>query len=261
MRTAIYRLVLNLPQRPANVRPLLRFAVPVSASETVIEVKDLSVAEDGNLYYLAVPVGASAAVYFGEIKADQDEDSVIWSDPIAVAGSEAPSKPRVTPVGKLYWVECTDAKAVPAKPEPVAPVVVEAVVAPVVVEPTIEPVVEPATEPVVEPVAEEPQAVEPDAAETERVAQIPVDVDPVAVVEAVVEPVTEPVAELIVEPTSDEDELVEYLAVESFSELDAEEKRDYLREIGIDGPVDMRSNSRMVQGYRNFLATLEDADE
>lgn len=235
MRIAIYRLVLNLPQRPANVRPLLRFAVPVSASETIIEVKDLSVAEAG-MTILGVPVGESAAVYFGEIKAGQSEDSVIWSDPIAVAGSEAPSKPRVTPVGKLYWVECTAAKAVPAKPEPVAPVVVE-------------------------PVAEEPQAVEPDAAETERVAQIPVDVDPVAVVEAVVEPVTEPVAELIVEPTSDEDELVEYLAVESFSELDAEEKRDYLREIGIDGPVDMRSNSRMVQGYRNFLATLEDAEE
>jgi len=58
-----------------------------------------------------------------------------------------------------------------------------------------------------------------------------------------------------------DDELVEYLTPESFEELSTTEKRNYLREIGIDGPVDMRSNASMVEGYMDYLSSLEDPDE
>jgi len=74
---------------------------------------------------------------------------------------------------------------------------------------------------------------------------------PVAVVEVTAEDST----------TEGDDELVEYLTPESFEELSTTEKRNYLREIGIDGPVDMRSNASMVEGYMDYLSSLEDPDE
>jgi hypothetical protein len=219
MRIAIYRLLLSTSERPADVRPLLRFAVPVSASETIVEIEDLSGVKEG-MYYLAVPVGLSAAVYFADAKVGQPEESLVWSDPVALHGSDSPTRPVVTPVGKIYWVQSEETNK--EKPVPVTTTTTTTTTTP-------RPIVTTTTTTTTTAIADKP----------------------VAVVEVTVEDST----------AEGDDELVEYLTPESFEELSTTEKRNYLREIGIDGPVDMRSNASMVEGYMDYLSSLEDPDE
>lgn len=224
MRIAIYRLLLSTSERPTDVRPLLRFAVPVSASETIVDVEDLSDVKDG-MHYLAVPVGLSAAVYFADAKVGQPEESIVWGDPVALHGSESPTLPVITPMGKIYWVQSEEArKEKPVQLPPTTTTTTTTTTSGFSLPPTTTTTTTSTTT----------------AAVTADVTSEDADEDL---------------------SDEDDDELVEYLTPESFDELSTTAKRKYLRSIGIDGPVDMRSNASMVEGYMEYLASLESPDE
>lgn len=223
MRIAIYRLLLSTSERPTDVRPLLRFAVPVSASETIVEVQDLSVFEAG-MYYMAVPVGLSAAVYFADAKVGQPEESIVWGDPVALHGSESPTLPVITPMGKIYWVQSEEARK------------------------------------------EKPVQLPPTTTTTTTTTTSGFSLPPTTTTTTTSTTTAAVTADVTIEDadedlSDEDDELVEYLTPESFDELSTTAKRNYLRSIGIDGPVDMRSNASMVEGYMEYLSSLESPDE
>lgn len=203
-------------------------------------------AEDRTAIDFAVDVDKTAAIYHGYLAPGSGE-FVQVADPTSLTATCNPIKASPTPIGKLYWVGVATVVVVPQKPKKpvVAPLELAEVVLPevAVVVPPVVPVVAAA----ISDAASEQAIVEIDIAPS--TSQLDIEID------AYLRPDRPAAAPPQVSDKKDEG--VTWMPVDAFAKLTLGKKRDYLRDIGIDGPVDMRTHTRMVDGYKEFFAARQ----
>jgi hypothetical protein len=233
MSSVSYRILAD----SAKVRglPAVRVVQPDGDGVGELFTADLS---GKNAVDFVVPVGDTVAVYHGYIST-ADGEFVQVADPTSLTATDNPVKAVDTPTGKLYWIGAVANRKPPAAAVGKVVDPIEALPPPVVPLPPPE-------------AAGETQDLQP-VTETAEVSGVATDLD-------IAPDVSPPDSGIdVVLPSggttlNTKRDSTTWMPVADFAQLSLTRKRQYLRDIGIDGPVDMRTHAYMVEGYEKFFA-------